>query len=84
MWKKIWEIIKEWFVTKWTELKNWFNDKPLTWFKKNWFMIVNYLVIVLSYNNVYNKENVGFAELLLGLWIFTSIAYVMWKWFKKK
>ena len=72
----MWEKIKTWFIAKWTQLKN--------WFKKNWFMIVNYLVIVLSYNNVYGKEDAVFAELLLGLWIFTSIAYVMWKLFKKK
>ena len=67
----------------WEKIKNWFVEKPLAWFKKNWFMIVNYLVIILAYNNVYGKEGVGGAEVLLGLWIFASIAYAGWKWFTK-
>lgn len=82
--KKIWEEIKTWFITKWTALKAWFIAKPLAWIKKNWFMIVNYIVIVLAYNNVYGKTNAEFAEVLLGLWIFTSIAYAGWKLFIKK
>jgi hypothetical protein len=73
MFKNLWEKIKAWFIAK-----------PWTWFKKHWLITVNYLVILLSYNNIYGKEGVGFAEVLLGLWIFTSIGYVMWKWFNKK
>lgn len=68
----------------WEKIKAWFLNKPWIWIKKHWFMIVNYVVIVLSYNNVYGKEGAGFAEVLLGLWIFASIAYVAWKWFNKK
>jgi len=56
----------------------------LAWIKKNWFMIVNYIVIVLAYNNIYGKTNAEFAEVLLGLWIFTSVAYAGWKLFIKK
>jgi hypothetical protein len=84
MFKKLWEKIKAWLLAKWTAFKAWFIAKPLAWFKKNWFMVVNYLVIVLAYNNVYGKEGAGFAEVLLGLWIFASIAYAGWKWFTKK
>jgi len=68
----------------WEKIKTWFMGKPLTWLKKNWFMLANYFVIVLAYNNVYGKEGVGLAEVLLGLWIFTSIAYTGYKWFMKK
>jgi len=70
--KKLWEKIKAWFV-----------NKPLAWMMKNWFVFVNYLVIVLAYNNVYGKDGVVLAEALLGLWIFASIAYCGWKWFNK-
>jgi len=82
--KKLWEKIKAWFLQKalpWLK-ELWLKIK--TWFKKNWFMFVNYVVIVLAYNNIYGKEGVVGAEVLLGLWIFASIAYAGWKWFNKK
>jgi len=82
--KKLWEKIKAWLLAKWAVVKAWFIAKPLAWFKKNWFMVVNYLVIVLAYNNIYGKEGVVGAEVLLGLWIFASIGYAGWKWFTKK
>lgn len=59
-------------------------EKIKNWFKKNWFIIVNYLVIFLAYSNVYEKENCGFAEVLLGLWLFASAAYGMYKLSIKK
>lgn len=79
----MWEKIKAWLLGKWNALKAWFLTKPWAWFKKHWFMIVNYLVIVLAYNNIYGKEGVTFAEVLLGLWVFASIAYAGCKWFNK-
>lgn len=79
----MWEKIKAWFIAKWTEFKTWFLAKPWAWFKKNWMIITNYFVIVLAYNNVYNKAGVGLAEILLGLWIFVSLGYVGYKWFIK-
>jgi len=82
--KNLWNKIVAWLFVKWTAIKTWFITKPLSWLKKNWFIVVNYIVIVLSYNNVYNKDGVGLANILLGLWIFTSIAYAGWKWFIKK
>ena len=59
-------------------------EKLKTWFLKNWFVIVNYLVIFVSYSIIYGKDGVVFAELLLGLWLFTSVAYGGYKWFTKK
>jgi len=59
-------------------------NKFIAWFKKNWFMIINYIVILLSYSIVYGHEEIVVAETLLGLWIFTSIAYGAYKWFIKK
>ena len=68
----------------WNKFIIWLKTKLLPWFKKNWFMFINYIVIILAYNNVYNKEGVGVSEVLLGLWIFASIAYAGFKWFMKK
>ena len=68
----------------WEKIKTWFMQKALPWLKKNWMIIVNYLVIILAYNNVYGKDGVILAETLLGLWIFVSIGYAGWKWFTKK
>lgn len=59
-------------------------DKIKAWFLKNWFMVVNYLVIFLAYSNIYEKQGVVFAEVLLGLWLFFSVAYAGYKWFMKK
>jgi len=79
--KNLWKKFVAWLLAKWTAVKTWFIAKPMSWLKKNWFMIVNYIVIVLAYNNVYDKNGVGLANVLLGLWLFTSIAYAGWKWF---
>ena len=73
--KNLWEKIKAWLLAKWAVLK--------VWFKANWMVVVNYLVILLAYNNVYGKEGTGFAEVLLGLWIFVSAAYGLYKLFSK-
>jgi hypothetical protein len=81
--KKLWEKIKAWLLAKWTVVKAWVIAKPWAWLKKHWFMVVNYVVIALAYNNIYGKEGVVGAEVLLGLWIFFSIAYAGWKWFTK-
>jgi len=54
------------------------------WFLKNWFTIVNYLVIFISYSIIYGKDGVVFAEVLLGLWLFASAAYGGYKLFMKK
>lgn len=59
-------------------------EKLKTWFIKNWFIIVNYLVIFIAYSIIYGVEGVVFAEVLLGLWIFVSVAYGGYKLFIKK
>lgn len=59
-------------------------EKIKAWFIKNWFTVVNYVVIFLSYSIIYGKEGVVWAELLLGLWLFASAAYGVYKWFMKK
>jgi len=81
--KNLWEKIKAWLLAKWAIIKAWFIAKPLAWFKKNWMVVVNYLVILLAYNNIYGKEGVVGAEVLLGLWIFASAAYGLFKLFSK-
>ena len=57
--------------------------KLKVWFLKNWFMIINYLVIFISYSIIYGHEEVVFAEVFLGLWMFASIAYGVFKLFTK-
>lgn len=56
----------------------------INWFKKNWMIVINYLVIFIAYSNIYSKEGVVLAEVLLGLWLFASAAYGMYKLFMKK
>lgn len=70
--KKLWEKIKAWFIKIFGIIK--------TWFIKNWLLFVNYLVVFISYSIIYGHEDVVWAELLLGLWIFVSIGYAGWKW----
>jgi hypothetical protein len=81
--KKLWEKIVAWFLAKWTALKAWFIAKPWAWFKKHWMVVVNFIVIFLAYNNVYGKTGVGFAEVLLGLWLFVCAAYGLYTIFAK-
>jgi hypothetical protein len=58
--------------------------KIKSWFIKNWFIIINYLVIFIVYSIIYGVKGVGFAEMLLGLWLFASAAYGGYKLFMKK
>lgn len=59
-------------------------EKIKAWFKKNWMIVVNYLVIFIAYSIIYGKDGVVVAEALLGLWLFASAAYGAYKWFIKK
>ena len=80
--KKLWEKIKDWVLGKalpWL-LKAW--DIMLPWFAKNWFIILNYVIIFVAYSVIYGSQFTG-VEVLLGLWIFFSIAYAAYKWFIK-
>jgi len=72
----MWEKIKEWFLKSYGVVKG--------WFLKNWLLIVNYIVIFLSYSITYGHDDVVFANVLLGLWLFVSIAYAGYNWFKNK
>ena len=74
--KNLLMMIKAWLVKVGLSLK--------VWSVANWFMIVNYVIILASYNIVYDHDDVRYAELLLGLWIFASVAYGGYKWFIKK
>ena len=69
------EKIKAWFLKIYNSIK--------TWFLKNWFLIVHYIVIFISYSLVYGHDGMVIPETLLGLWLFISIAYAGWKLFKK-
>lgn len=59
-------------------------EKIKSWFKKNWMIVVNYLVIFIAYSIIYGKDDTLLAEALLGLWLFISAAYGAYKWFIKK
>ena len=53
--------------------------------KKHWIIIgivINYLVILVAYSAVYDKGMSG-IEVILGLWIFISAAFGMYKLFKR-
>lgn len=81
--KELWQKFKTWVLQTalpWL-LKAWTKIKP--WFIKNWFMIINYFIIFMSYNVVYGKEDVILAEFLLGFWMFLSVGYAGYLWFKK-
>lgn len=71
----------------WLKFKTWVLQKALPWLKafvlKHWFMIINYFVIVVAYDIIYGKDDVIWAELLLGLWIFASLGIAGYKWFTK-
>jgi|LSQX01.3.fsa_nt_gb hypothetical protein len=51
--------------------------------KKYWMVIVNYLVIIAAYSTIFDKGMV-WTELILGLWIFVSAAFGMYKLFIKR
>lgn len=75
--KNLWNKLKMWFIENvWNKMKAWFID--------NWLFVINYLVIFLSYIIVYDHEEVVFAELILGLWLFVSVGYLFYKIFMKK
>lgn len=59
-------------------------EKIKTWFIKNWMIVINYLVIFIAYSIIFGKDGVVWAELLLGLWLFVSFAYGLYKWVMKK
>jgi hypothetical protein len=76
------------------KLKEWFNQKALPWlasillkikpwFVQNWFIIANYFIIFVAYSIIYGVPGVVIAEVLLGLWLFFSVAYAGYKWFMK-
>ncbi len=80
----MWEKIKIWWNTKALPWLKKLGLRLLTWFKKHWMVIVNFIVIFLAYNNVYDKPGVVFAEVLLGLWLFVCGAYALYKLFSKQ
>lgn len=59
-------------------------EKIKAWFEKNWFMVINYIILFAAFNIVYGKEGVVLAEVLIALWLFFSVGYAGWKWFNKK
>ena len=72
----MWQKIKAWILKLFKIVKG--------WLLKNWFMIANYLVIFISYSIIYGKEGVSFAEVLLALWMLTSVGYAGYNLFNKK
>jgi hypothetical protein len=87
--KKIWEKIKTWLLAKWVAIKKWVLPKwgaVKEWFKNNWMITISYVVIFTAYSMIYEKGVPG-AETILGLWLFISAAYGMYRlfeWLNKK
>jgi len=85
--KKLWEKIKAWFLSKWEIIKAlpvW--GKIKEWFKKNWMITISYLVMFIVYSMIFEKGVSG-AEAILGLWLFASAAYGLYRlfeWLNKK
>jgi len=48
-----------------------------------WKFLLNYSIIIIAYSNIYDKPNVLLAETLLGLWLFASVSYLIYTFFKK-
>ena len=59
-------------------------NKIIEFLKKNWTIIINYLIIFISYSIVYNHPEVVWAEFLLGIWLFVSAGFGLYKWFMGK
>jgi len=93
--KKIWDDIKALIKAKLETLKMWWTNVILVfilkiwnicknWVIKNWFYIVNYAVVFFAYTDITGKEDVVWADFLLGFWIFISIGIIGYKIFTKK
>ena len=48
-----------------------------------WKFLLNYFIIIIAYSSIYDKPNVLLAETLLGLWLFASVSYLIYTFFKK-
>lgn len=58
--------------------------KIKNWLVKNWFNLVNFIVLFTSYSIIFGVEKALYAEVLLGLWIMVNVGYFGYKWFTKK
>lgn len=83
--KYIWTLFKNEIDTIWCNIK----EKSIymfniikKWVMNNLFFILNYFVIISAYLICYGK--CVYAETILGLWIFISIVYKMYKLYTKK
>jgi len=59
-------------------------EKIKNWLVKNWFNLVNFIVLFTSYSIIFGVEKALYAEVLLGLWIMVNVGYFGYKWFTKK
>lgn len=59
-------------------------EKIKNWFVKNWFNLLNFIVLFVSYSIIFGIEGALYAEVLLGIWIMVNVGYFGYKWFIKK
>ena len=68
--KKLWEKIKKWAV-----------ETAVPWLKKAWLQIVNAIIVLYAYGQLYDA-GLDIAATLVGFWGFILLAYwIFWKLF---
>jgi hypothetical protein len=63
------------------KLKVWAKTKLLPWLKKEWMVLVNFLVLAILYAALPTDSGLG---VFVGLWIFVQIAVLGYRLFIKK
>ena len=62
------------------KLKVWAKTRLWPWFKSNWMVIVNFIVLGILYAALPEESLLG---VLVGFWIFVQIGVLGWRLFKK-
>ena len=63
------------------KLKNWAITKLLPWLKKEWMILVNFIVLGVLYAALPTESGLG---VLVGLWIFIQIGVIGYRLFVRK
>ena len=62
------------------KFKNWSKNKLWPWFKSNWMIIINFVVLGILYGALPTESGLG---ALVGIWIFVQIGVIFWRLFNK-
>lgn len=65
----------------WEKIKIWAKTKLLPWLKKEWMVLVNFLVLGILYGVLPEESGLG---VLVGLWIFVQLGVIGYRLFSGK